>query len=144
MDVAAVRKLGVGLGCLVAAFAFATPARAEAGALAAAPASLEFGDVVVGSTKTLSVVVTNGSSTPVFIDGRGTGGVGQFFLGATDNCFAHTIPAGGSCTTSVDAKPTTLGDKSGTLTLSYDSASHTLAIPLHATAVGKLVAQPEV
>jgi hypothetical protein len=71
----------------------------------------------------------------VFIDSRGTGGVGQFFLGAADTCFAQTIPAGGTCTTSVDAKPTTLGDKNGTLTLGYDSASKSLGIPLHANSV---------
>jgi hypothetical protein len=100
------------------------------GTLGANPTSLSFGNVQVGSNKTLSEKVTNNGGTSVTISQVAVSGTGFSFSGITTPV---TLTAGQSATLSVTFTPTAAGSASGDLTISSNGSNPTLTIPLSGT-----------
>jgi Abnormal spindle-like microcephaly-assoc'd, ASPM-SPD-2-Hydin len=91
------------------------------GQLAIAPASLNFGDVNVGSTGTQAITLSaSGASVTVSSDASSSS---QFFLnGAT---LPFTIPAGQSSSLNVAFKPSASGTVSGSLSFTSNASNST-------------------
>jgi len=91
-----------------------------------APASHDFGDVLVGSTSTThSFTLTNHRLTPVFVNAETV--IGAFAVDT--DCLAETIPGSGSCTFTAHFAPNTPGPAGGYIeyTASGDTARVDLA-----------------
>jgi hypothetical protein len=99
------------------------------GTLSASPGSLNFGDLVIGTTSAAQVVtVTNTGTAAVTVSGIGaSAGYGQ-----TSNC--ATLQAGGSCTISVTFTPLAVGVSSGVLSVTSNAANALLTVNLNGSA----------
>jgi len=92
--------------------------------LSITPSPLSFGNVVVGTTVTKTITLTN------------AGDVGWSFAGVRSDTSAVGVPGlpcatlapGASCTATVSFRPTTTGPVNGTLTLSGDAADIALSM----------------
>ncbi len=98
---------------------FATGSAAPGSSLSSAPSSLSFGNVQVGTPKTLSETLTNSGGASINISKANVSGTG-FIIGGLN--LPATLAAGQSTTLSVTFTPQSGG-----------SASGSLAIPLSAT-----------
>lgn len=108
-------------------------------------ASLDFGGVPVGSTKTDTVTISNASGpsgksiavTQVSVSGAG-------FSATTSPAAPFTLATGQSATLAVTFTPKSAGTVSGTLTISVDQASSPATIPLsgNGLAQGQLAVAP--
>jgi hypothetical protein len=89
------------------------------------PTSLDFGDVALGSFKTLNVNVTNTGTDPLVISNASCA-PSQFTVTPT----SFTIPAGGNHNFAVKFAPTALGPLTGTLTFTDNAAGspHTVGL----------------
>ena len=99
-------------------------ASASVATLAASPTSLAFGDQAINTSLLRTVTITNtgsaaGSVASVNISGQFT---------QTHNCAA--LAAGASCTVSVAFTPTTVGAKTGTLTVNSNASNPSLTAAL--------------
>ena len=112
-----------------------------AGALSANPSSVSFGNVTVGSNKTVPVIVTNTGGESVTVSNAVASGTGFSFTGQTPPI---TINAGQSATFSAIFTPTAAGAASGTLTITSNATNPTLSVPLSGTGVapGQLASNP--
>ncbi len=83
--------------------------------LVLSPTALDFGSVLVGSSATLSIQVTNGSPTPATFTGIST--TGDYAV--TGNCPAAgaQLASGASCTLQIAFTPTVAGTRNGTLSI---------------------------
>jgi hypothetical protein len=100
-------------------------------ALTAAPASLSFGSVAVGSTSAAqAVTVTNPGSTAASVSSITTSGT----FSQANTC-GSSIAAGSSCTVSVKFAPTSSGAASGTLTVTSSAPGSPLAVALSGTGI---------
>jgi Cep192 domain 4/Abnormal spindle-like microcephaly-assoc'd, ASPM-SPD-2-Hydin len=107
-----------------------------AASLAAAPSSLDFGGLELGTTTTRTVTVSNPSSDTLTLGAATTSGVDFGLAGGT--CTAGSALArDDSCTVEVSFSPTgTAGDRTGTLTLpSTGGVGSPLTIALQGTAI---------
>ncbi|HXL92958.1 MAG TPA: choice-of-anchor D domain-containing protein, partial [Streptosporangiaceae bacterium] len=99
------------------------------GSLTAAPSSLSFGDVNVGSTSGSQAVTVNNPGTSaqtissVSVSGQYT---------QTNTC-GSSLAAGASCTVNVKFAPTSSGGQSGTLTVVNSSPAPSLTVSLSGT-----------
>ena len=111
------------------------------GALSAAPASVSFGNVQVGTSQTQSDTLTNTGGTSLNIT-QVTFPAGGF--SATGLNLPLTLAAGQSATFSIVFKPGSTGGASGNLALTYDASSNPLNIALSGTGVaaGSLSTNP--
>lgn len=90
------------------------------GALTVAPATLAFPDTALGSTSgTKSATLTNSGNAPLRV--LTTTASGDFAIAST--CAGTTLAAGGTCAVSLTFAPAATGARSGTLTVTTDSAS---------------------
>jgi CSLREA domain-containing protein len=93
-------------------------------AFAAAPASLDFGHLLVGESTSLSVTISNPGTAPAAISAltlEGSGG-GQFeVVGSADQCTGTTLQPGEECTAEVAFTPTATGVASATLAVAGDA-----------------------
>ncbi|MCC6994784.1 MAG: choice-of-anchor D domain-containing protein [Deltaproteobacteria bacterium] len=90
------------------------------GVLSLAPASADFGGVVVGassSTLTFTATNTGGAATGLITVALGGTSADQFTK-LTDTCSATSVPAAGTCTVSYQMRPTTAGGKNASLVIS--------------------------
>jgi hypothetical protein len=94
--------------------------------LVVSPASLAFGDVALGSSRTLSLTLSNVSTTPV--DGLAFAATKDFTIAST--CGITTVNAGSSCSVSVTYTPSTLGAIAGALTISSTDPASPVTVPL--------------
>jgi hypothetical protein len=103
-------------------------------AVAVSPASLNFGNVGLTSTSTLSVVVTNVGLAPVPSSNLSIAGtnVGQF--AQTSTC-ASLLPVGNSCTVNVSFTPSGAGSKSASLRIAPLGGATVTAVALTGTGV---------
>ena len=96
-----------------------------------APASLAFGSLTIGSSSTLSTMVTNNGGTACSLTAL-VAGSGEFTL-ATASPVA--VAAGGSASVSVDYAPIDVGTDSGDLTLTDAVTAQTVDVGLSGSGV---------
>ena len=99
--------------------------------LVLAPASLQFGAILLGANQVLPVQVTNDNAGPIVFKAVTT--TGDF--APSGNCPAPggTLAAGASCTVQVTFAPTGTGVRSGRLSLSTSSSTNPLTVALTGT-----------
>jgi hypothetical protein len=105
-----------------------------AGTLTAAPSSVSFGNVTVGSNQSTAVIVTNTGGTSVTVSSATATGSGFSFTGPN---LPATINAGQSATFNAIFTPTAAGAATGTLTINSNAGNPTLSIPLSGTGVAQ-------
>jgi hypothetical protein len=112
-----------------------------AGALSAAPASISFGNVQVGTSQTQSDTLSNTGGTSLTVTQQAVSGAGFSTSGLS---FPLTLAPGQSATFSVAFSPQSAGIVNGNLALTNDSSTTPLNIALSATAVaaGSLTGNP--
>jgi len=95
------------------------------------PASLDFGDVSVGSSSAVqTVTLTNTGTTVLTITSpNGISASPSSDYAETNNCPA-SIPENGFCTIAVTFTPSTTGTRSGTLSFAGDFAGSPQSVPL--------------
>src|SRR5207244_821313 len=101
------------------------------------PTSLSFGNVVVGSSKTLTETLTNSGGSSLTISAASASGTGFTLSGLT---LPLTLTAGQSTTFSVQFAPPATGSASGNIAITSDGANPNLNIALSGT--GVTVARP--
>ena len=104
-------------------FVFAVNAELNAGepAVGLSDTSLDFGDVVVGTTSAAqTVTVTNTGDADLDI---GTLGITGEFALSNDTCSTATVSAGNNCTFDVTFQPLSLGPKSGSVSISSNAVT---------------------
>jgi hypothetical protein len=104
----------------------------QPGDLTAAPATVSFGNVQVGTTQTLSDTVTNTGGSDLTIS-QSTVSTSAFSTSGLS--LPLTLPAGQSATFSIVFAPQTAGSTTGTLILTSDGSGSPLSIALSGTAV---------
>src|SRR5262249_50874771 len=102
------------------------------GQLSPNPASLGFGNVVTGNSKTLTETLTNSGGSSVTISQATVTGSGMTMNGLT---LPTTLPAGQSVTFNVKFTPAGSGAVSGNLTITYDASNPTLNVAVTCTGV---------
>jgi len=103
------------------------------GQLAPNPSSFGFGNVQVGSSKSLSETLTNSGGTALTISAATASGSGFSLSGSV---LPVTLNAGQSTSFSVQFAPTTSGAASGSISITSNGANPSLSIPLSGTGVG--------
>ncbi|MBI3043895.1 MAG: choice-of-anchor D domain-containing protein [Betaproteobacteria bacterium] len=81
--------------------------------------SLDFGGVVVGSTASQTLTVTNTGSAPLAIAAVTVAGLG--FSKAADSCSGASVAPAATCSATLEFGPTALGIATGSLTLSSNA-----------------------
>ena len=89
-----------------------------------------FGEVTVGTTKTVPLIVLNIGNSPLSIAGI-SGGFAETHVSATTG----TVPAGGNMTLTFSFTPTTAGTRSADLIINSDSTSGNNATTMSGTGV---------
>ncbi len=101
------RRPGLRGRLVVLLLAWLAPALALAAPnFSASPTAVDFGSVLVGQSKTLSVTITNISGTTLTPNWVG-GGSGIF--GGVQNCVGHTFAPGDTCTVNYTFTPSAPG-----------------------------------
>ncbi len=105
------------------------------------PASLSFGNVVVGSSKTLTETLTNSGGSSLTISAASASGTGFSLTGLA---LPLILNAGQSTSFTVQFAPTAAGAASGNVSITSNGANPNLDIPLSGTGVtpGTLAANP--
>jgi Abnormal spindle-like microcephaly-assoc'd, ASPM-SPD-2-Hydin/HYDIN/CFA65/VesB-like, Ig-like domain/IPT/TIG domain/Cep192 domain 4 len=113
----------------------AVRAAADPPAVSFDPASVDFGDVVVGTTSQPAqrVTVTNTGTADLHVTGSQTAAP---FAVSIDNCAGIAVAPGESCNIFVSFSPTQLGPASGTLSVTDDAAGSPQSVPLAGNGVG--------
>ena len=108
--------------------------------LIANPGSFAFGNVVVGSTSSQTITLSNSGNASVTISQASLSGAGFAISGlATPN----TIAAGQNTTFTAQYIPTVTGNASGTITITSNASNPSLTIPLTGIGTqGRLSASP--
>ncbi|HEX9111249.1 MAG TPA: choice-of-anchor D domain-containing protein [Terriglobales bacterium] len=111
------------------------------GQLSPNPSSFSFGNVQVGSSKSLSETLTNSGGTTLTISAATAGSSGFSLSGLT---VPVTLNAGQSTSFTVLFAPTASGAASGNISIASNGANPNLSIPLSGTGVtpGTLAANP--
>jgi hypothetical protein len=112
-----------------------------AGVLSAAPASISFGNVQVGTSQTASDTISNTGGTSLTVSQAATTGAGFSVTGLS---LPLTLAPGQSTTFSIVFSPQSVGSASGNLALNNDGSSSPLNIALSGTGVaaGSLTGNP--
>lgn len=98
--------------------------------------SVNFGNVVVGTTSPLSTVtVHNILGTPLTINSLAVSFGTPFSIDPTTTCLTSTVPVGGSCTVNLKVSPTANGLTSATLTLADNAPGSPQSVALSANGV---------
>ncbi|MGA8763550.1 MAG: choice-of-anchor D domain-containing protein [Candidatus Sulfotelmatobacter sp.] len=134
--------LGTLLGCQGVSVGNKPASQAPvSGQLAAAPDSVSFGNVQVGTSQTLSDTLTNNGGSSLTVTQAAVTGTGFSIYGLN---LPLTLVAGQSATFSVVFQPQSAGSASGNLGLTNNGSSGLLNVALSATGVtaGNLTASP--
>jgi hypothetical protein len=97
--------------------------------LTAAPSSLQFGSVALGTSATLSLKLVNQGTTQV--TGVTLSVAGDYSVASP--CSQPTLAAGASCTVQVSFAPTATGPRAGTLTVVSSDPMSPLQVPITGT-----------
>jgi hypothetical protein len=103
---------------------------ATAGGLTSSPASLNFGNVNVGSGSSQSITLTNNASTSVTISKVATSGT-EFTVGTMAVPF--TLGAGKQVSLTLRFNATSMGSATGSVTITSNASDPTLTVPLSGT-----------
>jgi hypothetical protein len=109
------------------------------GTLAASPASVSFGTVSVGQTGSETLTIKNGGGENVTVTSASTSGAGLALNGLSTPL---TLAPGQSSSFTVTYAPTSSGSLSGTVYLTNNSSTTSIAIPV--TGSGAVAALPQV
>jgi hypothetical protein len=111
------------------------------GEIAASPASVAFGNVMIGNSQTVPVTVTNTGGVTVTISAAAASGTGFSFTGPG---LPATLAAGQSTTFNPIFSPTSSGSKTGNLAITSDANNPILNIPLSGAGVtqGQITPNP--
>ncbi len=111
------------------------------GALTPSPTSLAFGNVTVGSSKSLTDTLTNSGGSSLTISAATASGTGFSLSGLS---LPLTLSAGQSTSFTVVFAPTASGADSGNITITSSGSNSDLTIPLSGTGVapGMLTTNP--
>jgi uncharacterized repeat protein (TIGR01451 family) len=114
--------------------------------LALTPNPLDFGNVLAGTSKTLTVTFANSGTDDTFITDIEIGGqnAADFTASLASLTCANTasgfkVPAGGSCTVDVTFAPSATGDRTASLAVTNTSADGTQTLPLTGTGINPQV-----
>ncbi|WP_052200220.1 choice-of-anchor D domain-containing protein [Terriglobus sp. TAA 43] len=99
--------------------------------LAVTPTSLAFGNVLLESSKTLSLTLRNIGADPV----GGLGFTASKDFSVTSTCGITTLNATSSCSVNITYSPSTTGNASGTLTIQSTDPASPLIVPLTASGI---------
>lgn len=102
------------------------------GQLGSNPTSFSFGNVQVGTSKSLSGTLTNAGGSSLTISAASASGAGFSWSGLT---LPLTLNAGQSTSFTVLFSPSATGAASGTVTITSDGGNPNLSIPLSGTGV---------
>src|SRR5581483_3046086 len=113
----------------------------QPGSLSLGSASVNFGSITAGTSKTLSLTATNLGSQSVTINSASTSN-NSFSLMSPS--VPSTVAAGASTTFSLKFAPGAAGTFNGTLTIASNASNASVSVPLSGTAVanGQLAANP--
>jgi Abnormal spindle-like microcephaly-assoc'd, ASPM-SPD-2-Hydin len=109
------------------------PVRAATEELGSSPASVSYGDVTVGQSKTLSITLTNKGRTRVRISSVDSGN-NKFKLSKLK--LPATLTSGEKLELSLTFAPTTTGRESGHIRVVSNATNRTLTVELGGTGVG--------
>ena len=114
---------------------------ASSGQLAANPASMSFGSVLVGKTSTLSLTLTNNQTTTVQVSQIAAAGSGFSVSGFS---LPMNLAAGQSVNVSVSFAPPATGSDSGSVTVTSNANNPSVSIALAGTgtSAGQLAVNP--
>jgi len=116
---------------------------AATGQLTAAPTSVAFGSIAVGSSSNQSVVITNTGNAAVKISGVTASGTGYAVTGLATPA---TLNPSASATLTATYTPAATGSATGSITIASNASNSTLTIPLSgigsAAPTGQLTAAP--
>jgi len=101
---------------------------ANPSSLTFSPASLDFGTLLVGSTSTLPIQVTNTSAVPAIFDGITA--TGDYTLSGSCPTPGSNLAAATSCTLKATFAPTQSGTRSGVIKVASSLSTLPLTIPL--------------
>jgi hypothetical protein len=104
---------------------------ATGGQISANPASLSFGSVTMGSSKSLSETLNNSGTAAVTISQIAPSGSGFSFTGINPPV---TLSPGQNFTFTVTYKPTTSGTSTGALSVTSNATNSALSVPLSGSA----------
>jgi Abnormal spindle-like microcephaly-assoc'd, ASPM-SPD-2-Hydin len=104
----------------------------SSGDLAAAPASIVFGNVQVGTSQSQTDILNNSGSTSLTLSQATVSGAGFSITGLN---LPVTLAAGQSTSVNIAFSPTSSGSATGTLSLTNDGSNSPLSITLSANAV---------
>jgi FtsP/CotA-like multicopper oxidase with cupredoxin domain len=118
-----------------AASAWVVTSLGAAPAASVNPTALAFGNVLVKTTATQTVTVTNGGLGNLVVSGATLSGANAASFSLANGCAA--VAGGGTCTISVTFAPTALGAAAATLTIATNDANNpALTVTLTGTGVG--------
>lgn len=102
--------------------------------------SLPFGSQRVGTTMPHPVVITNSGTAPMTVTGATLAGANasEFAVGA-NGCIGLAIPAGGTCTITVEFTPANVGLKTVDLRVTDDAAGSPHTLPVTGTGTAPVV-----
>jgi uncharacterized repeat protein (TIGR01451 family) len=118
-----------------------TPILLQDAHISVSPDPVSFGDVQIGSSRTLTVTFSDSGTDPTILTGLAIQGTAEFFLvfGSALTCqqgaTGFIVPAGGSCSVDVTFAPIGIGDKSATLRVRNTAVEGTQFIPLTGTGI---------
>ncbi len=101
---------------------------ANPSSLTFSPTSLDFGTLLVGSTSTLSIQVTNTSTTPAIFNGIAA--TGDYTLSESCPTPGNSLAPAASCTIKATFAPTQSGTRSGAIKVASSLSNLPLTIPL--------------
>jgi uncharacterized repeat protein (TIGR01451 family) len=136
--------LASGAATLLGVMTFAAPAAAVGPRIAVSASSLDFGNVVVGASTTMTVQVSNvgdvGQNLTISNASTIGGAVGEFAITGGGCVFPATIAAGSSCGISVSFAPSFGGSRAATLRIvSNDDVNPELDVTLIGIGVKPLI-----
>ena len=108
------------------------------------PATVAFGNVVVGQTSAIkTVTLTNNQSTSLSISSLAVTSGTPYAIDPSSTCLAPTVAAGASCTVALTLTPTATGvQPAGTLTISDSAVGSPQTVALSGTGVTAVTLSP--
>jgi hypothetical protein len=98
------------------------------------PTSLSFGNLVVQTSATSTITLTNRLNTALTVSNVAVSGTSGPFAVTSNTC--ASVAAGASCTVSVTFSPTTVGSATGTLTFTDSAVTSPQTVSLSGTGIG--------
>jgi hypothetical protein len=103
------------------------------------PNPVTFTNVVVNTTSTINVIVTNSGTAPLTIGSDSVSGFRFSRVAVSDTCANQVIPVSGTCTIPVSFNPNNNTPRTGTLTLYDNGAGGSQSVNLSGTGVQGIV-----